>query len=161
MLEGLSEKGVRLWSSIIGMAKQGLSATKALLTLRKEGLGYRESVFRRDYRIARVAADDWSGMKYLSGTDVIHEEYYKTAKGALKDNYMTRFEVEIELKDTGEREKRYITVGHKTLRSREELEEEVVGRLYEQGDRYDFDIEESRIIRITPIKAIKSPSLSA
>jgi len=160
VLEGLSEFGKRLFGLISGAVRRGLSASRTLLLLQQHGMGYRREDFYRDFRRIAASLEDWSGMKYIRRDRIIPEEWYKVASHELKAPLLTKFEVIVRDKRTGEilPEPRYITIGHSTLRRRGDLEE-MVKRVWKvrhrevRGESGDLEI-----VSMRPVEAWKSPS---
>jgi len=123
VLAGISEQGARVVSFLREAARMDVSANRVLDVLREFKLGYRRSVFLRDYRIIRGAREVWQGLKYVRREAVPGVRHYMTTKSPLKTNYQTVIEMGVTHMETGESATRYVTVGHDVLKKRGELED--------------------------------------
>jgi len=150
MLEGISEKGAKVFNFLYKAAKEGLTGAETLRVLREQGLGYRTQDFYRDFRLVKASIGKWDGMKWTPHNRVIPEEYYKPAKSPLPTNYQTVIKVRAIDKYTGEVKDRYVTISHDWLKTREDLEAEAIELIQSES-------EELEPIEAMPIKALASP----
>lgn len=150
MIEGLSEKGAKVFNFLIKGVREGLSGRQVLEALRSQGLGYRMSDFYRDFRLVKAAEGKWDTMKWTPHDRFIPEEYYKKAKAPLRANYMTTVKIRALDKETGEVKDRFVSIFHDRPKTREELEEEAINLMQSES-------EELEPIEAMPVKALASP----
>lgn len=120
--EDLSDKGNSLLSFLIKGASLDMSKAAVLRALQDKDLGYRETIFRKDYGIVLAAHKKFEGLRYIPGKETIGEEWYMRSTLPMTKNYQTVIDFDVLDTATGKEETMHISVMHDSLLSRAELE---------------------------------------
>jgi len=151
---GLSEHGRRLSGFLISALEKGLSGRQILEILRRQGLGYRMTVFYQDLRILKGVVEVAEAMKYVPKDKVISDRLYVPANLKVPQRYITKFRVEVENVITGERKTTYFTIAHDVTLPRSVLEA-MVEEAYESWITESPQFSVERIVSIMPVGGMK------
>ena len=144
--EGLSKKGNALLSFLTKGASEGIAARQVLLALRDQDLGYRASIFGKDYKIVLAAAKQFKGMTHLKGKDVVSKEWYMQSEMDMAKNYQTVVEIDVYNYHTKKEETMHVSVMHDKELTRDEIEADAISWL----SNYEFALD---VIKMTPTLA--------
>jgi hypothetical protein len=150
--------GKKLSGFIISALEQGMSGREILEMLRRQGLGYRTSVFYQDLRILKGAYEIWDAMKYVPKEKVISERHYQPAIVHFPEKYITVFRVEQEDVLTGESEIKYVAIRHDTTLPRWVLEEKLIESIEEWAEESP-ELAYKRIKAVVPVRGLRKVSV--
>lgn len=99
-------------SFIVKGILEGLTGADIYRMLRDEGLGYRKQEFYRDYNYWKEAIKEAEEMRYIRRDARIPAERYVESWDRRMGGYQTIVRIDAIRRDTGERERLYVTVVH-------------------------------------------------
>jgi len=147
MIEGLSERGKKLYHFILKGIQQGLPGAEILRQLRELGQGYRIKDFYNDLRIIKGETLKWDTMKFVRRDRVISPDLY-TPSPAASANFITRFEIVLRDPVTGYKKTVYVSIGHEAPMRRIDLETIVLEDYIKRG----MQLYDEAMYRIESIK---------
>jgi hypothetical protein len=151
---GLSENARRLSGFLTSALQKGLSGREILDMLRRQGLGYRTSIFYQDLRILKGYFEVSEAMKFVPRDKVISDRLYAPASLKVPEKYVTVFRADIRNILTGEAKTKFFTVAHDVPLPRWVLEGMVEENFSSWTETYpEYSLE--TIEALTPIRGLK------
>lgn len=147
-IRGLRAEAIRSLARNLfpGFYERGLSANKALETLRSQGLGYRRQDFLRDYAAGKQTWGQSTRIRFTNEDKVPSERILERRYFGVPDKYSLVFKGEVLDEDGNITGEKYFFYHRNSLTTRKQLEEDAESWFSNQTDRYSEKVVNVKVV---------------
>lgn len=136
--------------------KENLSANAMLERLKEIGVGIRRADFLSMVREVKGEEKHKSALESIRRDRIISEKHYIKSDTYQRDRYLTVFEIKFRDPFTGETLTKNFGLYHENLKTRGELEQEMITHIRNNAEKYEDDNIARLLMNVESIKPIQA-----